>query len=241
LLKRTRFWRRFWIITTAAAAVTLVSLFATPSAPIYFGILHCIAAASLLALALRPLPPLVPALIGGLMLGFPPLGIGIENLPPVLLWTGLSRTTPPMSDFVPMLPFAGVVLLGAAAGRWLGRSPEGKPSETGVRRAAPLAYLGRKSLIIYLVHQPILFGLTAGAAALLPQQPRTDQQDFTAACVSECSAAGAALSRCERVCGCTAERLAGEGLFSHSPINENDPAVSEKVAAASRLCLQLNR
>jgi uncharacterized membrane protein len=62
-----------------------------------------------------------------------------------------------MPDYRPLLPWFGVVILGVFFGNaayllWRKKSP---PSPTP-RAAAPLAFLGRHTLLIYLVHQPIL-------------------------------------------------------------------------------------
>lgn len=61
-----------------------------------------------------------------------------------------------MPDYRPLLPWFGVVLLGVFFGnaaylRWRKKLP---PSQTP-RAAAPLAFLGRHTLLIYLIHQPI--------------------------------------------------------------------------------------
>jgi len=50
------FWRRFFLIAGAAALVSLGTYIAFPQAFVFFGILHCIALASLLAAPLLPLP-----------------------------------------------------------------------------------------------------------------------------------------------------------------------------------------
>lgn len=62
-----------------------------------------------------------------------------------------------MPDYRPLLPWFGVCLLGIAAGNLLrGRLPEVKLPEGFSRPEAPLAFLGRNSLFIYLVHQPLI-------------------------------------------------------------------------------------
>ena len=72
-----------------------------------------------------------------------PLGITPENLL--------------MPDYRPLLPWFGVCLLGVAAGNLLrGRIPSPSLPEAANRSASPLAFLGRNSLLIYLVHQPLI-------------------------------------------------------------------------------------
>ncbi len=63
-----------------------------------------------------------------------------------------------MPDYRPLLPWFGVVLIGLCFGDMVygsGRRPGILPQKTPVV-AQPLLPLGRNSLLIYLVHQPIL-------------------------------------------------------------------------------------
>jgi uncharacterized membrane protein len=66
-------------------------------------------------------------------------------------------------DYEPIFPWLGIVLIGMGLGEYL--YPEGLRSftlpqipEMVVR---PLAFLGRHSLIIYLIHQPIIILIIA--------------------------------------------------------------------------------
>lgn len=73
-------------------------------------------------------------------------------------WVGLITHKPATQDHVPLLPWIGVLLWGFAAGKWLlARRPHGLSGglAPGLR---PLAWLGRWSLTVYMVHQPLLFG-----------------------------------------------------------------------------------
>jgi uncharacterized membrane protein len=82
--------------------------------------------------------------VGGVLLA--PLGILPEGLP--------------MPDYRPLLPWFGVALLGVAAGNF--RYADRKPSRAAAPAPArPLASLGRHTLFIYLVHQPILIAILA--------------------------------------------------------------------------------
>lgn len=62
-----------------------------------------------------------------------------------------------MPDYRPLLPWFGVVLLGLFFGKAV-YADRGKkePSAGGPRYAAPIQFLGRHTLLIYLIHQPIL-------------------------------------------------------------------------------------
>jgi uncharacterized membrane protein len=68
-----------------------------------------------------------------------------------------------MPDYRPLLPWFGVVLIGLFFGNVIyadGRRPAGLPKEVPVA-AGPLLPLGRNSLFIYLIHQPIVIAVLA--------------------------------------------------------------------------------
>ena len=74
-------------------------------------------------------------------------------------WMGLISRKPITEDYVPLLPWLGVMWWGTAAGQWMLRSP---PAWLGRRRAGAagrgLAAWGRWSLSWYMLHQPLLIG-----------------------------------------------------------------------------------
>jgi uncharacterized membrane protein len=148
--------RRIGIITAAAGAVSAATYAVFPGQGVYFGILHCIALASLLALPLRRVP-------AGLLLALAVLA----GVAPLLwtsprfdswawYWLGLSAAVPPAPDYVPLLPWAAAMLVGMAIGRWL---PAPRRAAASSPVIALLAAAGRRSLVIYLLHQPVLFGV----------------------------------------------------------------------------------
>ena len=76
-----------------------------------------------------------------------------------LTWLGLRPEGFFSVDYVPVLPWFGVFLIGLFLGSTL--YPEGKRGFrirdfSSSRLIAPLSFLGRNSLKIYLVHQPVL-------------------------------------------------------------------------------------
>lgn len=150
------FWKRVGIIAGCALAATLGSWILFPRTYIYFGMLHAIAVASVLAL------PLVRRPRAALALGCAVIAAGLTLSHPAfdaraLSWIGLVTAKPATEDYVPLAPWAGIVFVGIAVGRVLARRE--------FRGLAPLAaapawlrWLGRHSLTIYMVHQPILLG-----------------------------------------------------------------------------------
>ena len=151
------FWTRFAKIAAGALLVTLASIWFVPGGTILFGILHAIAAASLLGLIALRLPWPVTLAIAALIFAAA-WGPRFPAFDPLwLVWTGLAETRPMMGDYVPLVPWAAPALAGIAAAKalrldlWRGTPP------TRLTRA--LGFPGRHSLVIYLIHQPILFGL----------------------------------------------------------------------------------
>ncbi len=149
-------WRRFaWRwgqIALSALAITLMSLVIFPDAWIYFGILHFIALASLLCLPLIGRPRTALAL-GLVLLLAHNAGWVDSRWPFHWLEPWLSPHT---EDFVPLLPWLGLTWLGLWLGDvWRRRNwPDPLPVPPGW-----VAWPARHSLLIYLVHQPLLFAL----------------------------------------------------------------------------------
>jgi len=81
-------------------------------------------------------------------------------------WIGLVTRKPVTEDFVPLLPWLGVMLFGLAAGQWLLRARPGWLGGALAAPARPLALLGRWSLSFYMLHQPVLIGLLMALQAL---------------------------------------------------------------------------
>lgn len=152
-----RFLRRVGFIAAGALAATVASWLVFPATFIYFGILHCIAVASLVAWPVRRFPMLAGAIgaaviIAGLALASPVFDARAWS------WIGFMTHKPATEDYVPLAPWAGVMFAGIAAGHALLRSDFRLFAALG-RSPAWLLWLGRHSLIVYLVHQPVLLGV----------------------------------------------------------------------------------
>ena len=163
-----RFWRRWAQVAGCAVLVSAGSALMFPNSWISFGVLHGMA---LMLLATRLLAPL------GAWLW--PLGALAVALPLVVQepffdtrltnWVGLVTHKPVTEDFVPVLPWLGVMLWGLAAGQWLLAHRRGLLAGPLPMAFAPvlrpLAVLGRWPLTVYMLHQPLLIGaLTAWQA-----------------------------------------------------------------------------
>lgn len=152
-----RFWRRWAQVAGCAVLVSLGSAWMFPRSWISFGVLHGIA-----------LMLVVVRLTGGWGGWRWPLGLLAILLPqwaadPVFdtrwtNWVGLVTRKPVTEDYVPLLPWLGVMWWGVAAGQWLLAHRRTWLTGALARPLAPLAALGRWSLSFYMVHQPVLIG-----------------------------------------------------------------------------------
>ena len=155
---RGRFWKRWAQIAICALLVSAGSWWMFPRSYISFGVLHAIAVMLI-----------VVRLTGGWGSWRWALGLAALLLPFLVSdsffdsrwtnWIGLTTHRPITEDYVPLLPWLGVMWWGAAAAdAFLERGP--RWLDGGVPAALrPLAALGRWSLSFYMLHQPILIGL----------------------------------------------------------------------------------
>lgn len=161
-------WRRFWTrwsaVALCAVLVSAGSWFMFPRSFIYFGVLHGMALMLIVArlTAHWRAWSLLPAALalGAPLLVAPWLSVSpwVEAFNgPALNWLGLITRLPVTEDYVPLLPWMGVVWLGVAATSlrvYRGTAGASWRSNSGVGRT--LAWLGRHSLLFYMLHQPVL-------------------------------------------------------------------------------------
>ena len=155
-----RFWRRWSRVAACAALVSVGSTLMFPRSFISFGVLHGIAVMLIVmrfsAGAGRWLWLLgAVAVLAPQFLHDPWFDTRWTN------WIGLVTRKPVTEDYVPVLPWLGLMWWGLAAGQWLLAERRGWLTGTLPRVLRPLATLGRWSLSFYMLHQPALIGLLA--------------------------------------------------------------------------------
>jgi uncharacterized membrane protein len=233
------FWKRFAMIAVAAAAITLVTWFATPDAFIFFGILHEIALASLLGLLFLRVPAVLSLVIAAAIVAAPHyLRSSFFDAPP-LWWVGLSTIDPHSNDYVPVFPWFAPVLIGIACARLartygiFDRMAAWQPGGW----ARPFTFAGRHSLAVYLLHQPILFGSVWLFSQIFPAPAIPPEARFTAACEEQC-----ANSRdkefCTRYCSCMLDRLEAGGELSALFSKREDEAMRDKLQNLAMQCTE---
>jgi uncharacterized membrane protein len=160
--------RRALIVLGASLLVTIVTALTVPDGVVVFGILHCIGVSILLAY------PFLRLGVWNVVPGLAVIALGqaVSNVivpTPWLVWLGLRFPGFTTVDYFPLLPWFGVVLLGLALGSLAyagGRRPP-LPDASDAPPVRLLGWLGRHSLIIYLVHQPIIVAVLI-VTGLLP-------------------------------------------------------------------------
>ena len=171
-----RFWKRWGQVAGAALLVSAGSALMFPNTFIYFGVLHGIA---VMLIVVR-----LTAGWGGWLWPAGALAIAAKFIAPTAIaampvleflnapgWNALGFISrlPVTEDYVPLLPWLGVMWWGVAAGRWaLAHRPHWLGADdapaSGAKRG--LVLLGRWSLSYYLLHQPVLMGLLAAVVWL---------------------------------------------------------------------------
>ena len=247
------FWRRLGVVGLAACAVTAATLFAMPDAPVYFGILHCIALGSLMCVALARLPWWMPLALAAPVAALPAFlaDTGVQRMleasamQPLWQHLGLTRTGPLAVDFVPIVPWLAFLLCGLGAGLWLLRSGGAArlASISLPQSAGPLIWAGQRSLPIYLIHQPVLIGTLMGLAwampGLTPGLQQKAEARFRDECVMECRG-GRSAQICAAACSCVLDELRREPASLRKAIGTEraDRATDERVVDVAQMCFR---
>jgi uncharacterized membrane protein len=160
-----RFWKRWAQVAGCAVLVTIGSYFMFPRSFIYFGVLHGIAVMLVIVRAtagwgrwlwLAGAIAIAMKWIGAFAIAqMPELGFLNER---AWNWLGLVARKPITEDYVPLVPWLGVMWWGMAAGQWLLAKRREVVTRTMPRATAPLSWLGRWSLSWYMLHQPVMIG-----------------------------------------------------------------------------------
>lgn len=160
-----RFWRRWLQVAGCAVLVTIGSYWMFPRSFIYFGVLHGIA---LMLIVVRSTAGWGRALwiAGALAIAMKWAAAAAIGHWPALdflndrawNWLGLVSRKPITEDYVPLIPWLGVMWWGMAAGQWLLARRRAFVARPMPKATAPLAWMGRWSLSWYMVHQPVMIG-----------------------------------------------------------------------------------
>ncbi len=149
--------KRGVFVVACGMLVSAVTYFAEPETYVRFGILQMIGVSILL------LPFFARLREWNILLSIPLIALGpvvfeMRSGNPLLLPLGIMSPNFATVDYIPLIPWFGVVLMGYAIGYlvYVRHSPMFLKEGQVVR---VLSWPGRHALIIYLIHQPILLGI----------------------------------------------------------------------------------
>ncbi|MCK9313126.1 MAG: DUF1624 domain-containing protein [Methanocorpusculum sp.] len=157
------FFRGLYILCFASV-VTLVTWLVYPAEVVIFGILHLIGCATILAIpfVVMKIHAYIPLVFGIICIALSPI-VSMLRGPAFLIPFGITYTGFATLDYEPLIPWFGVLLLGVALGLviYRGGIRHGflAKLETMPRTLAPLCFIGRHTLIIYLIHVPVIIGV----------------------------------------------------------------------------------
>lgn len=146
-IKWKPFFKRLALLVFWAIVISVATYIFFKDNWIYFGTLHAISVVSVMSLPFINRPWV--SLLVGLGLFIPSMTMD-QNIP----WIHLPHSS---WDYISPFPWVGASLLGIFAAH-KGIHLLNYPNN---RLVKSLNYLGRHSLVIYLIHQPILFGALA--------------------------------------------------------------------------------
>jgi uncharacterized membrane protein len=146
--------RGLWIFMWGLV-ITFVTYIAVPYAYIRFGILHFMGLAAVLSY------PLLKGRAMNLVLGFISIVLGfvlktVSVSYTYLVWLGVKPYFFRTLDYFPLFPWFGVLLVGIAAGNFFYPEHRRRIRLRELPHLEPLCFIGRHSLTIYLIHQPVL-------------------------------------------------------------------------------------
>jgi uncharacterized membrane protein len=165
-----RLCKRSTRILGLALGITAVTYFVIGKGFIVFGVLHLIGLSLLLAYPLLRLQRMnfifgLSAILAGAYLQT----VSVDY--PWLLWLGLAPPDFYSLDYFPLFPWFGVILAGMGLGDMLYPGYRRRfplPDLSGSPLVRGLAFLGQNSLLIYLIHQPIIIALFCLGGVHLP-------------------------------------------------------------------------
>ncbi|MBD8890692.1 heparan-alpha-glucosaminide N-acetyltransferase [Roseibium litorale] len=244
-------WRAFWIregkVALAACTVSIATWFAFGDSFVRFGILHAIAASSLIALPFLRAPAFL-SIAAAALIGTAPLWASSHAFDgQLLLWTGLGQPDYGSVDYVPIAPWTGLVLLGLGLTRLALRLKPAlfnvrAPDETGAQQSpgrvlGALATFGRYSLPVYLIHQPLLYGLVWSFTAL-GLAPDRSEALFVRDCTRACVATFGDETACNTSCSCTLDAARKDGFWEDLVKSPNDSGLRARLNDAYAICLR---
>ena len=162
---RKKFLKRIGVLLLLCFLITLITVLLDNTNYIFFGILHLMVACSFIGLLLLRIKHNYLLFIIFIFSLIPSISKIKYDLPSYLSWLGINREVPITNDFYPLFPWVSFYLFGL----WVYKPLRGYIAEKNKSSHIDyyklkyidrgLQFLGRNSLTIYILHQPIFFSL----------------------------------------------------------------------------------
>lgn len=144
-------------VLSAGLAISLVTYIYDPGFIVKFGILHFLGVSMLLYPLFRKIHPVALLLAGTAVILAGNAVSQVNAANDYFFVFGLTSSNFFSSDYYPVLPWLGVFLYGVAAGKTLYSS--GKSLFKFTLKDNIISRAGRNTLIIYLIHQPVIIAI----------------------------------------------------------------------------------
>ena len=162
---RAKFLKRIGVLLLICLLITLITVLLDSTSYIFFGIIHLMVACSLIGYLLLRIKYNYLLFVIFIFSLIPSISKIKYDLPNYLSWLGVSREVPITNDFYPLFPWVSFYLFGLWVYHPLRSyiTDQNKSSHINYYKFSiiykGLQFLGRTSLTIYILHQPIFFSL----------------------------------------------------------------------------------
>ncbi len=163
--------KRLIILTSAALLVSIATFVQFGDGFVFFGILHLLASCSILAAFIYRLPAILLLSLALILVITPDYYFSSSYYDEAtfssryLAWTGLFNGSTGSVDFYAFMPWSAAFVLGLSVSKlFLPGTNRQNISPLSFREAklskfkSTFLWVGRNSLLVYLIHQPILYG-----------------------------------------------------------------------------------
>jgi len=155
--------RRILLLGGASLGISVATFFVFPHTWVYFGVIHFVLVASIVGLLFVNRPKLalilsITIIVGYLFFNFNMHPIFAKIAP--ILHLPMRHT----EDLVPFIPWFSATLFGIAivGFGWHKVLFENRLFNANTKVHKFLSFIGKRALIIYLIHQPLIFGIMWG-------------------------------------------------------------------------------
>ena len=162
---KQKFLKRILKLVFISVVISTATFMLNRDSFIFFGILHFLSVCSLISLILIYIKNSFHLFLIFLCAAIISISGIAFNLPFMLSWLGFNKEIPATNDFYPLFPWITFYIFGF----WSGKIIYKKLSQKDDDFAVPIngiymffkffEYIGQKALVIYILHQPILFSL----------------------------------------------------------------------------------